>query len=122
MPRIIHFEINADDPERAVEFYRNVFGWEITNWGGPMPYWLASTGADEEPGINGAIKQRSDGQTTVNTIDVPSLDEYLGKVKDAGGKVITEKMTIPGIGYNAYCTDSEGNVFGVLESDPDAKM
>jgi len=120
MPRVIHFEIHADEPERASEFYRRVFGWEITNWGGPMPYWLASTGPDEEPGINGAIKDRDEGLSIVNTIDVPSVDEFLEKVQAAGGKALTQKMTIPGIGYNAYCNDTEGNVFGIIQSDPSA--
>lgn len=120
MPRVIHFEIHADEPERAAEFYRDVFGWEIINWGGPMDYWLATTGRDEEPGINGAITDRSENLTTVNTVGVPSVDESLDKIKLAGGKALTEKMTIPGIGYNAYCTDSEGNVFGIMQEDPSA--
>ena len=120
MPRVVHFEINADNPERAVEFYKKVFGWSIENWGGPVEYWLVTTGPEGEPGINGAIKRRSDDQTTCNTISVPSLDDALQMIEKAGGKVLTPKMTIPGIGYNAYCRDSEGNVFGVMESDPSA--
>ncbi|MHB8792782.1 MAG: VOC family protein [Thermoleophilia bacterium] len=120
MPRVIHFEINADEPERAAEFYRNVFGWEVTNWGGPMDYWLALTGPDEEPGINGAIKDRSEDLSTVNTIEVPSVDDFLGKVQEAGGQTLTEKMVISGIGYHAYCMDTEGNVFGIMQNDPSA--
>ncbi|MDO8735834.1 MAG: VOC family protein [Thermoleophilia bacterium] len=120
MPRVIHFEINADEPERAAEFYRSAFGWEIVNWGGPMPYWLATTGPDGEPGINGAIMHRNENLTTVNTIAVTSVDEFLEKVKSAGGSALTEKMTIPGIGYNAYCMDTEGNVFGIMQDDPSA--
>jgi hypothetical protein len=120
MPRVIHFEINADEPERAAEFYRGVFGWEITSWGGPQPYWLAATGPDEEPGINGAIKDRDESLATVNTIDVTSVDIFLKKIVVAGGKALTEKMTIPGIGYNAYCMDTEGNVFGIMQADPSA--
>lgn len=121
MPRVIHFEINADDPDRAAEFYRGLFGWEITKWGGPVNYWLAGTGPDTEPGINGAIKERSPGLTTVNTVGVPSVDEILEKVEAAGGKPLTEKMTIPGIGYHAYCADTEGNVFGVIQEDTSAE-
>ena len=40
MPRIIHFELPADNPERAVMFYGDVFGWQFNKWGGPMDYWL----------------------------------------------------------------------------------
>jgi len=121
MPRVVHFEINADQPERAVKFYSSVFGWKIDNWGGPVPYRLITTGPDGEPGINGAIKDRSGKVTTVNTVSVPSVDEYLKKAASAGGKALTPKMVIPGIGYHAYCEDTEGNVFGIMQDDPSAK-
>ena len=120
MARVIHFEINADDPDRAADFYRSLFGWEITKWGGPVNYWLVGTGPDEEPGINGAIKDRDEGLATVNTVSVPSVDEALAKVASLGGKALTEKMTIPGVGYHAYCSDTEGNVFGILEQNASA--
>ena len=55
MPRVIHFEIPADDPERAVAFYQNVFGWKWQKWEGPEPYWLATTGEDSEPGAAGYV-------------------------------------------------------------------
>lgn len=120
MPRVIHFEIHADDPERAVEFYKKVFGWQIDKWG-PEDYWLATTGEKGQPGIDGAILNRKNSNTTVNTIEVPSIDEFLKIIEESGGKVIMQKSAIPGIGYNVYCTDTEGNVFGILESDESAK-
>jgi predicted enzyme related to lactoylglutathione lyase len=119
--RVIHFEINADDPKRAVEFYEKVFGWKIGKWGGPAAYWLISTGDEKQPGINGAIMERMDKATTINTIDVPSIDEYVKKVVKAGGKQVSKKNTIPGIGYFAYCTDTEGNIFGIMQPNPEAK-
>lgn len=119
MPRVVHFEINADEPERAVKFYQNVFGWDINKWEDGQPYWLVTTGPDEEMGINGAIMPRMEGNSTVNTVGVGSLDEALEKVVAAGGKVTTEKMDIPGIGTFAYCTDTEGNPFGVLQPIPE---
>src|SRR3972149_5570591 len=61
MPRVIHFEIAADDPERAVAFYRKVFGWEIQKWEGPMEYWVITTGPKEEPGIDGGLGRRRQG-------------------------------------------------------------
>ena len=80
MPRPIHFEIPADRPERAIAFYEQVFGWRFQKWEGPMPYWLVQTGA-EGPGIDGGLLARQHpGQGPVNTMDVPSCDEFLRKV------------------------------------------
>src|SRR5436305_5798627 len=65
MSRVIHFEIQADDPDRAERFYTEVFGWATTRIGGPMDYRLVTTGPDDQPGINGAIMKRQgkvDGQ------------------------------------------------------------
>jgi predicted enzyme related to lactoylglutathione lyase len=119
MPRVIHFEIPADDTGRAVKFYQRVFGWKIEKWG-PMDYWLATTGPDSEPGINGAIMSKETQKTTVNTVNVSSVDEYAKKIVEAGGKILTPKMPIPGVGYFSYCVDTEGNVFGIMENDPKA--
>jgi predicted enzyme related to lactoylglutathione lyase len=119
VPRVVHFEIPADDPGRAVKFYEKVFGWKIDKWG-PIDYWLATTGPDNEPGINGAIMTKETQRTTVNTINVSSVDEYAKKIVDAGGKVLTPRTAIPGVGYFSYCVDTEGNVFGIMENDPKA--
>lgn len=122
MPRVIHFEIPVDDPDRAVSFYEQVFGWKIQKWEGPVDYWLVTTGQPEEPGIDGALMRRPDPQaSTVNTINVPSVDEFATKITANGGKVVMAKTTVPGVGYVAYCQDTEGNTFGIIESDPSAK-
>ena len=127
MPRPVHFEIHADQPERAVAFYENVFGWSIQKWEGPEPYWLVTTGPDSEPGINGGIMHRQspasgDSVTAyVCTIGVSSLDEYVGKAQSSGATVATPKMAVPGIGWLAYCKDTEGNLFGMLQPDESAK-
>jgi uncharacterized protein len=115
MPRVVHFEIPAKDTRRAVEFYRSVFDWKIDHWGGQMEYWLASTGEKGTPGIDGAIMDRTISKSTVNTIEVPSLDAYVEKIKKAGGLQCTPKTEIPGIGHFCYCEDTEGNLFGILE-------
>lgn len=120
MPRVVHFEINADDPDRAVKFYTEALGWKISKWG-PMEYWLIETGEKDEPGIGGAIMAREKDWATVNTVSVPSLDEFSKRVEKAGGQVVSPRQTIPGIGYHSYCVDSEGNVFGLLEEDPSAE-
>lgn len=120
MPRPIHFEIPADDPERAAAFYRALFGWKIDRWDGPMDYWLVTTGTDG-PGIDGGLMKRpGPGYPVVNTIDVPSVDDFVRKVEAHGGTITAPKMAVPGVGWLAYCADTEGNVFGIMESDPDA--
>lgn len=136
MNRVVHFEIHAADPERAAGFYRQVFGWEINEWlipGVEMPdenrYWLVGTGADNEPGINGGLMIRrgpapEEGQPVnafVCTIGVSSVDKYSGNVSNAGGTVTVPKMPIPGVGWLAYCKDTEGNIFGVMENDENAQ-
>jgi predicted enzyme related to lactoylglutathione lyase len=122
MPRVIHFEINADDPARAAAFYEKVFGWQIKKWEGPVDYWLVTTGEQGQPGIDGGIMRRMDPHAgTYNTVDVPSVDEYTAKIKEMGGEVIMGKRSVPGVGWMAYCTDTEGNVFGLMEQDPSAE-
>ncbi|MGB8934825.1 MAG: VOC family protein [Candidatus Nitrosopolaris sp.] len=48
MPRVVHFEIVADNPERAIKFYKEVFGWEFKKWDGPQDYWFVKTGEDNQ--------------------------------------------------------------------------
>ena len=73
------------------------------------------------PGINGAIMKRGDVKTTTNTLDVKSLEGSIAAVTKAGGTLIMPKTPIPGVGYFAYCVDPEGNVFGMLQADVNAK-
>ena len=122
MPRVIHFEIEADEPQRAIKFYEKIFGWKIEKWKGPMEYWLIKTGKENEPGIDGGLEKRTGGEpSTVNMIDVPSIDEYVKKVEDNGGSIIRHKRAIPGVGWMAYFKDPEGNMFGMMQEDTTAK-
>lgn len=122
MPRPNHFDLTAEDPERAMKFYREVFGWEFLKWEGPMEYWLITTGPESEPGINGGLARRSEsGAVTENTIAVDSVDDFTAKIEANGGVILRPKYAIPGEGWYAYCQDSEGNPFGVMESDSSAQ-
>jgi predicted enzyme related to lactoylglutathione lyase len=121
MPRVIHFEILADQPDRAAAFYQKVFNWGVQKWGGPAEYWLLKTGEDSEPGINGAIMSREEPGSVYNTIDVPSVEEYIFRIMECGGSVVMPKTAVPGVGYMAYCADTEGNIFGIMEQNPEAK-
>ena len=127
MPRVIHFEIHADQPERAMRFYASVFGWQFTPLKGmPVDYWAVHTG-ESGPGIDGGLMPRLtplDGAAVtafVATIAVPDLDKYVMKVATSGGQLAVPKMAIRGIGWLAYCKDTEGNLFGMLEADAQAK-
>ncbi len=80
-------------------------------------------GEEGEPGINGAIKRRSPGgPPTIVTVEVPSVDASLLKITRAGGKVLMGKTAIPGVGYRAYCQDTEGTIFGLMETDERAQQ
>jgi predicted enzyme related to lactoylglutathione lyase len=122
MSRVIHFEIPASEPERLASFYKNVFGWKIERWPGPVEYWLVNTGAEGQPGINGGLTRRQDPVvSTTNTIGVAAVDRAVTSVENAGGKLIMPKTAIPTVGYFAYLQDPEGNVFGVMQADKDAQ-
>jgi len=122
MPRVVHFEIDAKKPDRAIKFYEKVFSWKIKKWEGPVEYYLITTGKESEPGIDGGLSRRTKPEpSTVNTIDVPSVDEFIKKVEASGGTIIRPKMAVPGVGYMAYFKDPEGNIFGMMENDASAK-
>ena len=126
MGRVMHFEIQAEEPERAIQFYTDVFGWKITQWG-EDEYWLITTGPKEEPGIDGGITKRRGALDDnavlayVCTITTTNVDDAIAKVKAHGGENVVPRMPIPTVGWLAYCKDTEGNIFGVMHADPNAK-
>jgi len=122
MNRITHFEISAEKPEEVISFYEKAFNWRFEKWGGPMEYWMIMTGDEKTPGIDGGLKMRDEmGTNTVNTIDVSDIDESIENVTKNGGKITVPKMAIPGVGWIAYFTDPQGNVFGIMQSDESAR-
>lgn len=119
--RVTHFEIPANDPEKSINFFREVFGWTFQKFGND-DYWIAITGDEKTPGINGAImKKRDPNQPIVNTIQVENLERHVLKIQTAGGKIVVPKMPVPGVGWLAYFTDLEGNIHGIWQADPSAK-
>jgi predicted enzyme related to lactoylglutathione lyase len=132
--RIVHFEIHADDPERAADFYRSIFGWEITKWeGGQMEYWMVMTAPKDskELGINGGLLRRSKDclapvpqqavTAFVCTIIVDNIDETIKKLEAAGSICALPKMALAGMAWQAYYIDTEQNIFGIHQVDPNAK-
>ena len=123
MPRITIFDVSADEPERAIKFYNNVFGWEIKKWEGPFDYWIIKTGEKDEFGIDGGLSKRENPEDSVTPfISVKSVDEYLEKISSNGGKIIKPKSAIPGVGYMSVFSDTENNIFGIIEEDKSAKL
>lgn len=131
MSRVIHFEIHADDVQRARAFYEAVFGWTFEDWSefAGMPYLGATTGPEDQPGINGAIMQRRSAwggvgapvNGAVLTMGSDDFDATAEKVLQAGGQVALAKHALPGMAWQGYFMDTEGNVFGVHQPDPTAK-
>ena len=130
MSRVVHFEIQADDVDRAKAFYERVFGWTFQDFG-PFTgstYWGITTGLDDEPGINGGLLQRpvaapGPGQGTnayVCTVGVDDYDEVERRVLDAGGQVALPKFALTGMAWQGYYIDPEGNTFGLHQADPSA--
>ncbi len=126
--RVIHFEIQADDVERAKKFYEKTFGWKIEKnmskeEGGMMDYWMIKTGEDGTPGINGGMYQRPKDEKIQYfdcTIMVDDIDKAIEAVKMSGGKIRTErtgqeKNELPGVGWFAGGIDTEGNMFGLMQ-------
>jgi len=118
MSRVIHFDLSADEPERAAEFYKKVFGWQVNKWEGPEDYWLIQTGTEKEPGITGGVAGRIKPEdTTAVVFDVESVYKSAEQVVNAGGVIREEKKAIPGVGYLVMCRDTEGNTFGIMQID-----
>jgi predicted enzyme related to lactoylglutathione lyase len=117
MAKIVHFEIPADDPQRAVAFYHDALGWEISRFG-EQPYWLVRAGDDEEPGANGALVSREDlHQSPIVIAGVADIDAVLSRVQHCGGEVAQGKLPIPGMGWSAHIGDPEGNTIGIFQPD-----
>ena len=114
---IVHFEIPADDVQRAKKFYETAFGWKISDpWN--MNYFLVETRTEGEVGINGGLLPRKNaGQPFMNYIQVDSIEDALKKVEDAGGTVAMPKAEIgQGMGWIAAFKDTEGNILGFHQS------
>ncbi len=118
MSGTFHYELPAQDPERAVRFYRDVFGWKAEAWPGPWKTWLITAGpeADSAAGPGSATRPNPLGWG-VNTIQVESLEKTSARVRAAGGRIIEPAFPLPGIGLYSLCADSEGNRFGLMQVD-----
>jgi uncharacterized protein len=128
MFRPTHFEIHAEQPERAIAFYQKMFGWTFSPFGPPGTYWLITTGPESVAGINGGLVPRrgsapEQGQAVnayICSLNVPAVDESVEAAVAQGGGVALPKMAIPGVGWLAYVKDTEGNIVGLMQADTSA--
>lgn len=137
MNRVVHFEIQADNVDRAQKFYEEAFGWTFQAMGeefggyrvivtGPGPDDMAKGIKMEDVGINGGLMKRNaplpEGGKGPNAytciIGVDSIETYMQKVEAAGGVPQTDKMDIQGVGQVRYYKDTEGNIFGIIQPSP----
>lgn len=131
MVRIVHFEVHVDDMERAKKFYGVVFDWKFEDWTdyAGMPYFGAVTGDANEHGIDGALMQRQGPPPGPNqplngyacTMGVADYDSTEQKILANGGKVALPKYALPGMAWQGYYIDTEGNIFGIHQPDENAK-
>ncbi|MGV2941578.1 VOC family protein [Mesobacillus sp. LC4] len=131
MGRLVHFEIHVDNMDRAKKFYGEVFGWTFEDYSeyAGMPYFGAVTGGEDEPGINGALMQRQGPPPEANqplngyacTMGVEDYDVTETKILNNGGVVALPKYALPGMAWQGYYKDTEGNIFGIHQPDSNAK-
>lgn len=130
MGRPVHFEIQADDLDRAKAFYAGVFGWTFEDYSGFVgaPYFGVTTGEEGTPGINGGLVARpapvGEQQGTnaaVLTMGVENYDATAARIEAAGGRVALPKFALPGMAWQGYFLDSEGYTFGIHQPDPEAR-
>jgi len=123
MNRFTHFELATTDLEKTAAFYREVFGWQVEKWEGPVEYWLVNSGDASTPGINGGLMHTGKEMTgTINTVEVDDIDAILAKALANGAELIMPKDAIPGVGFQAYIKDNCGIVVGLHQADPAAGM
>jgi uncharacterized protein len=123
MSNNIHFfAINADDVPRARKFYEAVFGWSFEPWG-PPNFYLIDTGK-EKTAVPGGLQERRElarGQKMIGfecTISVANIDQAIRAVEANGGRLAAPKAHIPTVGTVAYFFDTEGNVAGLIQPEP----
>ena len=115
--RLVHFEFPVHDAARAREFYGSLFGWEFESWEGPMEYHMIP---GEEP--TGAVyPSENAGQGPNVYFGVDDIRAEAGRVRELGGEA-EEPGPIPGIGWYAFCKDTEGNRFCLFQPDESAQM
>ena len=125
MNGVMYFEIQAGDPEAAIRFYTDVFAWQFDRQDDlPIPYWRI-----ESAGIRGGLLQRPADtpppecgtNAYVCSVEVDDIDAVAARIERSGGQPALPKFAIPGLCWQAYFVDPDGNTFGVFEADDQAQ-
>jgi predicted enzyme related to lactoylglutathione lyase len=114
--KLVHFEVQAQDTNRALDFYKNMFGWQFQGFEGPVEYHMTQLAED----MGGAVTPGDPGAIRVY-FDVDDINDGVARVKEHGGKA-DDPQPVPGMGWFAACTDTEGNPIGLWQTDPNAQM
>lgn len=116
MPKVIHFQIFADDIERAKKFYTSVFDWKMEkiNLNNVDHYFIFSKDYEQES-FGHITKREQKIDCIVDYIGVASIDESFKKIEENNGTIMIPKTPVNGYGWYALCRDSEGNIFGLWE-------
>jgi predicted enzyme related to lactoylglutathione lyase len=123
--RVAYFEIQVDDPERAIQFYQSVFGWQFLKVAGlPIDYWRIT-----EAGPNGGLFKRPAStpplecgtNAYVCSVEVEDIVSITVKITELGGQIALAKFAVPGVCWQAYFVDPEANTFGVFQPDDKAR-
>ena len=120
-----YFEIQADDTQRAIDLYKRVFGWKFEQVPGlPVEYWRIETGGARGGLLRRPAQPPPPGYGTnafVVSIEVENFDETAQKIVSLGGQVALPKFAVPGVCWQGYFIDTEGNTFGLFQVDATAK-
>lgn len=129
MSRVVHFEIQASQPQTLIDIYSGLFGWSFTKWEGPAKHWLIETGPSDTPGINGGLLPRpgsapmaemQPANAFVCKVVITSREKSLSQSIALGVTVVLPKMPIQGVGWLAYVKDPDGHIFGLMQHDQKA--
>ena len=117
MGKVQHFELPADDVERAQAFYAKVFGWTYEDYGPDMAM-VDAAGAEGETGVIGGdiFKRETPGDVPTVVLTVDSIEDSLSAIEAAGGSRAGDIQSIPEMGRFAYFIDPEGNRIGVWDT------
>ncbi len=122
MSAIVHFDVPTDDVERAKKFYSELLEWKFESFPAMQYNLITTTNLDGTMGVGGGMGKRMDpSQRIMNYFGIRSIDAAMEQVKSLGGKVLSEKMAVPGMGFLANCMDTEGNMFGLWEENTQAR-
>jgi predicted enzyme related to lactoylglutathione lyase len=125
MNAIAYFEIQSMNPEKAITFYQTLFGWRFTRAEQlPLPYWRIDT-----EGLRGGLLQRPAAtpppacgtNAYVCSIEVADFDAVAKRISSLGGLVALPKFAVPGVCWQGYFIDPDGNTFGVFQADSAAR-